>query len=246
MTLQYTLLKLLNLHMNSEFPFIFYYLGLFISTVYLSRFILKKYIHFAKNYNLTDSSNSRTARKGNILTGAGVVFASVVVVAALVLENLDFVKFSNFSPVIATSILISILGFYNDLVDISSFNVLIILLFLILMLLYSNSTLPVIQNLNGFLGLNSLGFIPGLLFTAFIYLFIMNAINFIVGIDEYLVIFSIFFFISLLYIFDINQFYTLNSVSVIIIGCSTLFLFKNFSTTSFFSLVNKTNDTLPL
>ena len=32
-------------------------------------------------------------------------------VSALILDNLDFVEFSNFSPIVATAILVSILGF---------------------------------------------------------------------------------------------------------------------------------------
>ena len=73
------------------------------------------------------------------------------------------------------------------------------------MLLYANGTLPIIQNLNGFLGIYGIGYIPGLLFTSFVYLSIMNAINLTDGIDGYLAIFSIFFFTSLLYNFDVKK-----------------------------------------
>ena len=215
--------------MNSEIYIYIYYLGLLFSTIFLSRFIFKKYIQFAKSYNLIKAVNSRAAHKGKVFTGAGVVFAAVMMVAAVILDNLDFVQFSNFSPIVATGILVSILGFYDDFVEISAFNKYIVLSFLILMLLYANSTLPIIQNLNGFLGIYGIGYIPGLLFTSFVYLSIMNAINLTDGIDGYLAIFSIFFFISLLHNFDINQFYTLNSVSVIIVGSSLVFLRYNFS-----------------
>ena len=216
--------------MNSKFPFPIYYIGLLIATIFLSRFIFNKYVQFAKNYNLIKSENIRKAQKGFAFNGGGVVFASIVMLFALVLENLDFVQFSNFSPIIATSILISVLGFYNDLISISPFSKYIILTFLILMLLYSNSILPVIQNLNGFLGLYEIGFIPGLLFTSFVYLSIMNAINLTDGIDGYLAIFSIFFFISFLYTYHLNEYYTLTSTSVLIIGSSIVFLRHNLST----------------
>ena len=217
--------------MNAEFPYLLYYLGLFITVISVSRFIFRSYIKFAKFYNLTNSTNLRLANKVNVITGGGVVFAAVLMLAALVLENLDFVEFSNFSPVLATSILIAVVGFYNDFIKISPFSMFIILIFLILMLLYSNATLPIIKNLNGFLGVNNIGFIAGLIFTSFIYIFIMTAINLSDGIDGYLAIFSIVFFISLLYNFDINQFYTLNSVSVIIIASSLIYLRYNFSKT---------------
>ncbi len=215
--------------MNSEFPFLLYYLGVLTCTVFLSRFIFRKYIQFAKSYNLKKPTNERTAHKGIVFTGGGVVYAAVIMVAALILDNVDFVEFSNFSPIVATAILVSILGFYDDFIEISPFNKYIVLTFLILMLLYANATLPIIQNLNGFLGVHEVGYITGLIFTSFVYLSIMNAINLTDGIDGYLAIFSIFFFTSLLYNFNINQFYTLNTVSVIIIGSSLMFLRYNFS-----------------
>ncbi len=215
--------------MNSEFPFLLYYIGVLAGTIFLSRFIFRKYIQFAKTYNLVKAANSRAAHKGIVFTGGGVVYAAVIMVSALILDNVDFVEFSNFSPIVATAILVSILGFYDDFIEMSPFNKYIVLTFLILMLLYANATLPIIQNLNGFLGINEIGYIPGLIFTSFVYLSIMNAINLTDGIDGYLAIFSIFFFTSLLYNFDVNQFYTLNTVSVIIIGCSVMFLRYNFS-----------------
>ena len=42
-------------------------------------------------------------------------------VSALILDNLDFIEFSNFSPIVATAILVSILGFYDDFIEISAF-----------------------------------------------------------------------------------------------------------------------------
>ena len=215
--------------MNSEFPFLLYYFFLLVAIILLSRFIFRKYLEFTKKYNLIKAINPRTAHKGFVFTGGGVVYAAVIMTSALILDNLDFLEFSNFSPIIATAILVSIIGFYDDFIDISAFNKYILLTFLILMLLYANATLPIIQNLNGFLGIYKIGYIPGLFFTAFVYLSVMNAINLIDGIDGYLAIFSIFFFTSFLYNFDINGFYTLNSVSVVIIGCCIMFLRYNFS-----------------
>lgn len=215
--------------MNSEFPFfVVYYLGLLIATIFLSRFTFRKYIQFAKSYNLIKAVNSRAAHKGTVFTGGGVVYAAVIMVSALILDNLDFVEFSNFSPIVATGILVSILGFFDDFIEISAFNKYIVLSFLILMLLYANSTLPIIQNLNGFLGIYEIGYMPGLLFTAFVYLSIMNAINLTDGIDGYLAIFSISFFSSMLFTNHINEFYTLTSVAVIVIGSSSMFIRYNF------------------
>ena len=215
--------------MSLELTYIFFYFGVFILTLFLSRFIFSRYVVFAKRFNLVKAQSVRASHKGQVFTGGGVVYAAVIMVASLVLDDLDFTNFSNFSPVIATSILVSILGFYDDFTEISAFQKYIILTFLILMLLYSNNTLPIIQNLNGFLGIFNIGFIPGLIFTSFVYLSIMNAINLTDGIDGYLAIFSIYFFISFLRINDINNFYTLASVSVILIASCTMFIRYNFS-----------------
>ena len=115
--------------MSPDFFIYIYYLGLFITSIFLSRFIFKKYIQFARSYNLIKAINSRAAHKGTVFTGGGVVYAAVIMVSALILDNLDFVEFSNFSPIIATAILVSILGFYDDFIDISAFNKYIVLTF---------------------------------------------------------------------------------------------------------------------
>ena len=215
--------------MKIEFNFFFYFLGVFVLALFLSRFVFSRYVGFAKRYNLVKNQSIRASHKGKVFTGGGVVYAAVIMVAALVLDDLNFVKFSNFSPVIATSILVSVLGFYDDFTDISPFQKYIILTFLILMLLYSNANIPLIQDLNGFLGIYSIGFIPGLIFTSFVYLSIMNAINLTDGIDGYLAIFSIAFLISFFYINNINEFHTWNSVSVVLIASCCIFIRYNFS-----------------
>jgi len=215
--------------MTFDFNYIFYYVGVFILTLFLSRFIFSRYIRFAKRFNLVKAQSTRASHKGQVITGGGVVFAAVIMVAALVLHDLDFTKFSNFSSVIATSILVSVVGFYDDFTDISAFQKYIILTFLILMLLYSDSIVPIIKNLNGFMGIYSIGFTPGLIFTSFVYLSIMNAINLTDGIDGYLAIFSIFFFISLFEVNHINESYTFTSIAIILIASSIIFIRYNFS-----------------
>ena len=57
----------------------------------------------------------------------------------------------------------------------------------------------------------------------------MSAINMTDNIHGYLAIFSIFFFLSFLFINDVNDSYTLNSISVTIIASSLIFLSYNFN-----------------
>ena len=75
--------------MYSEFPFFIYYVGLLVGTLFLSRFIFKKYIQFAISYNLKKPTNDRAVHKGIVFTGGGLVYGAVIMVAALILDNLD-------------------------------------------------------------------------------------------------------------------------------------------------------------
>ena len=219
--------------MNTEFPYPIYYLGLLIITLFLSRLLYKRYIGFANKFNLTIGGNAKLSYKGLAYNGGGVVYAAVIMVAAVVLDNLDFVGFAALSPVIGSSILITVLGFYDDFTDIAAFQKYIVLTFLISMLVYSfyvsGSGFDVISSLNGFLGIYELSPILSFVFTCFVYLSIMNAINLTDGIDGYLAIFSISFFMSFLFTNHLNNFFTLTSISVIIIASSAIFLRYNFS-----------------
>ena len=108
--------------MDIEFTYIFYYFGVFILTLFLSRFIFSRYVGFAKRFNLVKAQSVRASHKGQVYTGGGVVYAAVIMVAALVLDDLDFTYFTTLSPVLATSILVAVLGFYDDFTDISAFQ----------------------------------------------------------------------------------------------------------------------------
>ena len=157
------------------------------------------------------------------------VYAAVIMVSALILDNLDFVGFSNFSPVVGPHFN-RCFGFFDDFIEISAFNKYIVLSFFDfnVIVFFADSGLPIIQNLNGFLGIYEIGYIPGLLFTCFVYLSIMNAINLTDGIDGYLAIFLYFSFYRFCLQTDINNFIHLNSFLSIIIGCSMIFLRYNF------------------
>ena len=219
--------------MNLGFPVFLYYVGLFILVLILTKFIFTRYLQFARNFNLVNESNERSAHRGKVFTGGGMVVATVLLVAVVVLDSLDFVEFTQISPLIGTSILIAALGFYDDFNEINAFQKYIILTFLVLMTVYSSFLSDdygtIITNLNGFLGFHEIGIVPGFLFTTFVYLSIMNSINLIDGIDGYLAIFTIFFFISFLFNNSINSFYTLNTMSIIFISSSAIYLRYNFS-----------------
>ena len=219
--------------MNLGFPVFLYYVGLFVLVLILTKFIFIRYLQFARNFNLVNTPNQRSVHHGKVFTGGGMVVATVLLVAVVVLDSLEFVEFTQISPLIGTSILIAALGFYDDFNEINAFQKYIILTFLVLMTVYSSFLSDdygmIITNLNGFLGFHEIGIIPGFLFTTFVYLSIMNSINLMDGIDGYLAIFTIFFFISFLFNNSINSFYTLNTMSIVFISSSAIYLRYNFS-----------------
>tara|TARA_B000000557_G_scaffold160349_1_gene130038 strand:+ start:19 stop:1113 length:1095 start_codon:yes stop_codon:yes gene_type:complete len=219
--------------MNLGFPLYLYYIGLLILVLILTKFIFTRYLQFARNFNLVNDSNQRSAHKGRVITGGGMVLATVLLVAVVVLDSLEFVEFTQISPLIGTSILIAAIGFYDDFNEINAFQKYIILTFLVLMTVYSSFLSQdyegIITNLNGFLGMYEIGVLPGFLFTTFVYLSIMNSINLTDGIDGYLAIFSIFFFISFLFNNSINGFYTLNTMAIVFLASFIMYLRFNFS-----------------
>ena len=219
--------------MNLGFPVFVYYIGLFILVLILTKFIFTRYLQFAKNFDLISTPNQRSVHHGKVYTGGGMVVATVLLVAVVVLDSLDFVEFTQISALIGTSILIAALGFYDDFNEINAFQKYIILTFLILMTVYSSLLSDdygmIITNLNGFLGFHEIGIVPGFLFTTFVYLSIMNSINLMDGIDGYLAIFSIFFFISFLFNNSVNGFYTLNTMSIVFLASFIMYLRYNFS-----------------
>ena len=219
--------------MSLGFPLYLYYISLFILVIILSKFIFSRYLRFALNFNLINTPNQRSVHTNKVFTGGGIVIATVLLVAVVVLDSLDFVKFTQISPLIGTSILIAAIGFYDDFNEINAFQKYIILTFLVLMTVYSSFLSEdyegIIINLNGFLGFNEIGILPGFLFTTFVYLSIMNSINLMDGIDGYLAIFSIFFFTSFLFNNSINGFYTLNTMAIVFLGSFIMYLKYNFS-----------------
>ena len=64
--------------MNLEFSYPIYYIVLLLVSVFLSKFLFIRYLGFAKMFQLTKSTNSRTAHKGTVYTGAGIVFSAVI------------------------------------------------------------------------------------------------------------------------------------------------------------------------
>ena len=199
----------------------------------LARFGFARHYLLAKNYNLVKGYSNRAAHKGKVYTGAGLVIAFIILLSAIVLNNVEFLFFETLSTIVGASVLVAVIGLYDDFQDLSAFQKYIVLGFLVAMTVYSGQSpegdYGIITNLNGFFGIYEISYLVGFFFTCFVYLSIMNAINLIDGIDGYMGIFSSFLFVALFFINDLNGYYTQSIVSVIFIASMLVFLKHNFS-----------------
>ena len=209
------------------------YIITFFSVLFIARFVFSRYYSVAKKYNLVKGYNNRSVHNGRVYTGAGLVLSFILLLLAVGLNNIEFLFFEKLAPIISASVLIAIIGFYDDFRELSAFQKYIILAFLVVTTVYARESNGIdygmITNLNGFFGINEIGYFPAFIFTCFVYLSIMNAINLIDGIDGYIGIFASIFFFFFFIIYHNNSFFTHSVVSVIFIASMIVFLKHNFS-----------------
>ena len=225
---------LLNLINNSQEMNEYFIYGLIILlfALFLSSFLFKRYIIVAKKYNLYKGYNDRSSHSGQVYTGSGILLAFVLLVADIVLDTISIFDFNSISIVITSSVLVAILGFYDDFMEISAFHKYIILTFIIGMNINTGTLNDnIIINLHGFLGIYDIPYWAGLSFTGFVYLAVINAINLMDGIDTYLAIFCSFVFLLFGIIFINGGDTTYALICLLIISSLSVFLRYNLSKT---------------
>lgn len=210
---------------------IIYPIVILLFAIFLSSFLFKRYLVVAKRYNLYKGFNERSSHTGQVYTGAGILIAFVVLVANIVLDSVSVFDFDSINVIIISSILVSILGFYDDFMEISAFHKYIILTFIIVMTINSGSDngFSVMYNLHGFLGIYEIPYYVGLVFTSFVYLAVINAVNLMDGIDSYLAIYCSIICILFGVIFINGGFATNALVCLLILGSLSVFIRYNIS-----------------
>ena len=83
--------------MNLGFPVFLYYVGLFFLVLILTKFIFTRYLQFARNFNLVNTPNQRSVHHGKVFTGGGMVVATVLLVAVVVLDVWNLLNSQIFS-----------------------------------------------------------------------------------------------------------------------------------------------------
>ncbi|HOZ82993.1 MAG TPA: MraY family glycosyltransferase [Bacteroidia bacterium] len=196
----------------------------FISSLIIASLIIPSWIQLCSKWNLFDRPDTRKHHTAIIpsLGGIGIFIAIMISIFLFGYNNQD----SSFHSIAAAMLILFITGFFDDLTDLKARVKLNIQLLAALIVTYSGLR---IQTLNGFTGIHELPIIAQYGISIFIIIFLVNAYNFIDGLDGLaatigLIIFSIF---TVLFHIHGQQAYAVLCVSVI--GALVSFLYFNFN-----------------
>ena len=76
------------------------YIITFFSVLFIARFVFSRYYSVAEKYNLVKGYNNRAVHKGKVYTGAGLVLSFILLLVAVVLNNVEFLFFEKLAPII--------------------------------------------------------------------------------------------------------------------------------------------------
>ena len=171
--------------------------------------------------------NERSSHDKIIPTTGGVALC-LAFLSVLFFYNLlvDF-DFGNDIYYFAVSgVIISIVGFYDDINEMGSFIKLILQIFVFFIISLADNNL--INSFHGLFGIYELGYYESITFSLFVFIVIVNSINLVDGIDGLSSSLSLYFLVIVSYFFYIasNPFYLL---SISFSACVLVFIFFNYS-----------------
>ena len=129
---------------------------------------------------------------------------------------------------ILAGVLISIVGFYDDLNELPSFVKLLLQIFIFFIISFGDNSL--INSFHGVLGIYELSYFESLIFSLFVFIVIVNAINLVDGIDGLSGSLTLFFLIITSYFYFKSNYYYSHLVVSFCFSLS-VFLFFNYSET---------------
>ena len=122
-------------------------------------------------------------------------------------------------------IIISIIGFYDDMNEIPSFVKLLMQIFVFYIITFGENAL--VNSFHGLFGVYELSELESVIFSLFVYVVIVNAINLVDGIDGLSASLSLFFISITAYFYFINDYYYFG---LLISFCFSLLVFIFFNT----------------
>ena len=203
-------------------PFIFSFI---IVTMIIGMVMISSFRRFIITYRIFGKAKKRDFHKQPIPNSCGVVFLFLLILGLIVLE--PFISKSDLTGLIAGGVIICITGFWDDLKIMSPYKKLFYQIVTIGFVVLHNGL--VIQNLHGFLGIEIINPVIGLVFTTFIGVFMINAFNLIDGIDGLAGMTAIISFVGfaiVFWVFDSKGYFGL---CFLMIGIMMAYLPFNFS-----------------
>ena len=122
-------------------------------------------------------------------------------------------------------IIISIIGFYDDMNEIPSFVKLLMQIFVFYIITFGENAL--VNSFHGLFGIYELSELESIIFSLFVYVVIINAINLVDGIDGLSASLSLFFISITAYFYYLNDYYYFG---LLISFCFSLLVFIFFNT----------------
>ncbi|MDR0832724.1 MAG: undecaprenyl/decaprenyl-phosphate alpha-N-acetylglucosaminyl 1-phosphate transferase [Candidatus Symbiothrix sp.] len=158
----------------AQYPFLLGLLSFIVGAV-----LMPYIVSTAKKNKLIARPNTRTSHKGNVpnIGGLAIFFAFIITYFLFSMYNLDFKE----KFIVVGMCVIWLVGFYDDMAEFSSNTKFVGELFVGLLLIVGAGVR--FTHLHGFLGVGEMADWGSYLLSFFVYLFIINAINLIDGVD---------------------------------------------------------------
>ena len=187
--------------------------------------MINSFRRFIIKYRIFGKTKKRDFHKYPIPNSCGVVFLFLFTLGLIILE--PFIEKTDLIGFIAGGFIICVTGFWDDLKIMSPYKKIFYQLIAVVFIVVHNGL--VIHNLYGFLGIETMNPIVGLVFTTFIGVFMINAFNLIDGIDGLAAITAIISFAAFSIVFWLLDYKGYFGICFLMIGIIASYLPFNFS-----------------
>ena len=187
--------------------------------------MINSFRSFIITYRIFGKAKKRDFHKQPVPNSCGVVFLFLFILGLIILE--PFIEKKDLTGLIAGGFIICVTGFWDDLKIMRAYKKLFYQIIAVVFIVIHNEL--AIENLHGFLGIELINPIIGLIFTTFIGVFMINAFNLIDGIDGLSGITAIISFAAFAIIFWLLDYKGYFGTCFLMIGIILSYLPFNFS-----------------
>ena len=212
-------------NINYMYSFIFIF-GYIIIISVIGMVMINSFRRFIITYRIFGKTKKRDFHKQPVPNSCGVVFLFLFILGLIVLE--PFIDKKDLTGLIAGGFIICVTGFWDDLKIMRAYKKLFYQIIAVVFIVIHNEL--IILNLHGFLGIELINPVLGLVFTSFIGVFMINAFNLIDGIDGLAGITAVISFAAFAVVFWLLDSKGYFGVCFLMIGIILSYLPFNFAT----------------